>query len=240
MIRPVTILTALLAIGSGFYLYQAKHRTRLLDERIGAVQDETRTAQDQIAVLRAEWALENAPSRLAELAARYLVLEPMQPSQAVSMADLASRLPPPALPGAAPPAGAAAPELPTIARLPSLALYASLDLFAAPQAAAARVAAAPVAAPAPVPATRPAAPPSLAAAPAGAGEAIAAAPPPPLAAAPPAPRPRLVAQEAAARSRAVRPLPIAMPAARPAAELTSALGGRYPDLPPPTPLAGSH
>ncbi|MGH7121984.1 MAG: cell division protein FtsL [Acetobacteraceae bacterium] len=128
MIRPFTLLAAALAVGSGYYLYQAKHRTKLLDDKIAAVEHRTASAVSRIAVLHAEWALENSPSRLADLAARYLLLTPMQPNQAVSMADLASRLPPPAVPGATPPA-LAEPDLAVLAGMEEPALYASVRYF---------------------------------------------------------------------------------------------------------------
>ncbi|MGH7084531.1 MAG: cell division protein FtsL, partial [Acetobacteraceae bacterium] len=129
MIRPFTFLTAALALGSGFYLYQAKHRTQLLDARISAITGQTAKAESRIAVLRAEWALENAPSRLAELAAHYLLLVPLNPAQAVAMVNLASRLPPPAAPGATPP-GAGEPDLVAMANSGLFARYASLAYLA--------------------------------------------------------------------------------------------------------------
>ncbi len=270
MIRPLTLLTAALAIGSGFYLYQAKHRTKLLDQRITLVEQEISTAHNRIAVLRAEWALENAPSRLADLAARYLVLEPMKPSQAVSMANLAARLPPPG----SPPPGLTVPELPRLANFPALALFASLDLFAptsapappsapVPPTPATVAAASPVQAastpslPAPPPAPLPTTPRSTAPS-ALAALSLPAAPPtapvPPGAHLPtPAPfripiAKRLSPAAAGLAAPAHQP-PAALPAAprstpppatRPLPVLTSALGGSYPDLPPPAPLSGSH
>ncbi|MGH7102473.1 MAG: cell division protein FtsL [Acetobacteraceae bacterium] len=134
MIRPFTFLTAALALGSGFYLYQAKHRTQLLDARISAITQQTAKAESRIAVLRAEWALENAPSRLADLAAHYLLLVPLNPAQAVSMGNLASRLPPPAEPGATTPGATSPlggePDLVAMANGGLLARYASLVWFA--------------------------------------------------------------------------------------------------------------
>ncbi|HWA81058.1 MAG TPA: hypothetical protein VG848_12195, partial [Acetobacteraceae bacterium] len=131
MIRPATILTALLAAGSGLYLYQAKHRTAVLDGEIASVENDIQATETRISLLQAEWALENSPIRLADLAGRYLSLQPMKPTQAVTFADLPSRLPPPAPPGTepAPPAGVAAPTLPVLAALPALAVFASLEMI---------------------------------------------------------------------------------------------------------------
>ena len=42
MIRPFTCLSALLALGSGLYLYQTKHAAQLLDHQIARTADEKR------------------------------------------------------------------------------------------------------------------------------------------------------------------------------------------------------
>ena len=94
MIRPVTALCALLAAGSGLYLYTEKHRTTLLDQQISQIVQDTRQIRERTAGLRAEWALLNQPERLQSLAHRFLPeLHPMTPAQFVQMAALAQRLP---------------------------------------------------------------------------------------------------------------------------------------------------
>lgn len=302
MIRPVTLLTALLAAGSGLYLYHAKHVTQLLDNRIAKIQDQIRTDQARVAVLSAQWALENAPSRLAGLAQRYLTLRPMRPSQAIRMADLDSHLPPPFPSGATPGAPGAAPASPLIAGMPPLALYASLAMLSggsagtgalvassairAPEisgeppakAAGASSAVASLSAPAPTALPEPplrmaAAPERPPAAPAPAPhvasaheapkapaetEAVDGAPklvasqrpaavdtrapvrlPVEARRAPAPPQPHAVALRAATPVPGVAPVPRAAPApppTTPAPILTSALGGRYPNMPPPAPL----
>ncbi|MGH7189032.1 MAG: cell division protein FtsL [Acetobacteraceae bacterium] len=266
MIRPFTFLTAALALGSGFYLYQAKHRTQLLDARISAIAGQTAKAESRIAVLRAEWALENAPSRLADLAAHYLLLVPLNPTQAVSMGNLASRLPAPAepdatSPGATPPAWGE-PDLVAMANRGRLARYASLAWFAgtpapgpdaAPAAAVAEVAA-PAATTFAVAPREPSAPSTVArlspqSESASPGEN---APAPPRRAAPqavaqsvPHPVPHAVSHWSRPALLAASPPSPAALRLRPAPILTSALGtsalgGSYPALPPPAPLSGSH
>src|SRR5689334_16050640 len=94
MIRPVTCVCMLLAAGSGLYLYQAKHQAQLLDKDIGRVLDAADAARRRAGLLRAEYALENDPSTLAELADTYLPeLKTTQPGQFVTLADLGKRLP---------------------------------------------------------------------------------------------------------------------------------------------------
>lgn len=97
MIRPLTFLALLLAAGSGLYLYQTKHRAEMLDTKIERALKQAAAARERVGLLRAEWALLNEPDRLSRLASQYLQLQPLTPSQFVSLADLGSRLP--AIPG---------------------------------------------------------------------------------------------------------------------------------------------
>jgi len=99
MIRPITVLTFILACGSGMYLYQAKHRVHLLDQQIDQTVKQTQTVREQSRALHAEWMLLNDPDRLHRLAAQYLTnLRPVVPAQFTDLADLDSRLPPVAPP----------------------------------------------------------------------------------------------------------------------------------------------
>ncbi|HUB13314.1 MAG TPA: hypothetical protein VMB34_15300 [Acetobacteraceae bacterium] len=106
MIRPVTCLAFLLACGSGLYLYQAKHRVKLLDDQIAAIVKSTDALREQTRMLSAEWTLLNDPERLRKLSTQFLTLQTVSPNQFTSLADLDSRLPAP-LPQGAPPAAAA-------------------------------------------------------------------------------------------------------------------------------------
>ncbi len=94
MIRPFTCVCMVLALGSGLYLYQAKHRAQLLDREIEATMRARDAAQARAGVLRAEWTLENDPERLAGLAERFLSLKTVTPGQFTTMAELDKRLPP--------------------------------------------------------------------------------------------------------------------------------------------------
>lgn len=95
MIRPITVVTFLVACGSGMYLYHTKHKVRVLDSEIEHVVHDTEHVREQTRILRAEWTLLDQPDRLQQLAAQFLTLQPTKPSQFVAMADLDSRLPPP-------------------------------------------------------------------------------------------------------------------------------------------------
>ncbi len=94
MIRPFTCVCMVLALGSGLYLYQEKHRAQLLDRQIESTIQARDAAQARTGVLRAEWTLENDPERLATLAEHFLALKPVTPGQFTTMAELDKRLPP--------------------------------------------------------------------------------------------------------------------------------------------------
>jgi hypothetical protein len=93
MIRPFTLITALMFLGSGAYLFAVKHRAQMLDEQIAQTVQATRQDEARIQVLQAQWALEADPSRLAQLAGEFTSLTPMQPKQLVSLAQLRAVLP---------------------------------------------------------------------------------------------------------------------------------------------------
>jgi hypothetical protein len=128
MIRPLTCVCMLLAGGSGLYLYQSKHQAQMQDREIARTLKATDAARERIGVLRGEWALLNEPDRLAALSQAHLGLKTLTPGQFVTAAELGARLPPPAVPGAAPePAGenldapaAAAPAAAALAAPPAV------------------------------------------------------------------------------------------------------------------------
>jgi len=96
MIRPFTILCALLAGGSGMFLYTKKHETTVLDQHITAVVQKTERVRSQTAMLRTQWALLNQPDRLSALSTRFLgQLHPMAPTQYVRLANMIDALPAP-------------------------------------------------------------------------------------------------------------------------------------------------
>jgi len=219
-----------LAAVSGLYLYQTKHRTRMLDRDIARTLQEAEAMRSRSGVLRAEWEVLNQPDRLASLASQFLALKPLAPSQFVALADLDRRLP--AVQAAPPPADATAPAsgVPVASAGPAPA-----GSDAAPVADAAPAKPAPAPTPAPAPASAPIqlavahAPPRR---PAPRGEPDAGAIP---FAATVAPRPRPLVTSALAMG-GPRPLAPAVPMFAPMPVVASALGGGTPRLAPPVPV----
>ena len=108
MIRPLTIVTCLLACGSGLYLYQSKHEVQLLDRTIERTVRDTNALRDQSRLLAADWTMLNDPERLRQFSNEYLGLKAIAPAQFTSLADLDNRLPPPQ--PELPPHGTGAPD----------------------------------------------------------------------------------------------------------------------------------
>jgi len=94
MIRPLTIVTFLMACGSGLYLYQSKHEAQVLDRTIEKTVRDTIVYREQSRLLAADWTMLNDPEMLRRYADTYLALKTISPSQFTSLADLDSRLPP--------------------------------------------------------------------------------------------------------------------------------------------------
>jgi len=111
MIRPFTLITAMLFVLSGAYLFAVKHRSQMLDGQIAQTTQATRLDEQRIMVLQAQWALEVDPSRLAQLSIEFTNLQPMKPSQLVTLAALDAVLPPP---GSAPPVANAPAAVPAL------------------------------------------------------------------------------------------------------------------------------
>jgi len=101
MIRPVTFCTMLMAALSGAYLFGVKHRAQLLDDQLAAVTQGLRQDDQRITVLQAQWSLEIDHNRLQALTQQFSGLQAMKPSQLMTLAELAQKLPP---------AGSGAPE----------------------------------------------------------------------------------------------------------------------------------
>ena len=81
MIRPLTLVSLIVAAGAGLHLYQVKHSVSMLDRELREVNRQTEVVRERTQILRAEWALLNEPDRLRQVAQRHLVLEPMAPAQ---------------------------------------------------------------------------------------------------------------------------------------------------------------
>lgn len=91
MIGRTTLLWLGLAALVGFGLFHVKYQVMALEEELTRLNAATLREQNQIHVLEAEWSYLNRPSRLEELADRYLELQPIAPNQLSTVAALPKR-----------------------------------------------------------------------------------------------------------------------------------------------------
>jgi cell division protein FtsL len=83
MVRFLNILAIASLIGSAIYAYSIKYDTILHAEKIVKLKHEIQREQDQIDMLRAEWAHLTRPERIEALASKFLDLQPSALSQII-------------------------------------------------------------------------------------------------------------------------------------------------------------
>lgn len=104
MSRILTLAAIGLAVGTAATLYQVKYEVRLLEQEARELHRGVTRERQSIQVLDAEWAFMNQPSRIQDLAERYLDLKPVKPSQITSIDRLPLRpVEPTPAPGSAAP-----------------------------------------------------------------------------------------------------------------------------------------
>ncbi|MES1991314.1 MAG: hypothetical protein V4441_10230 [Pseudomonadota bacterium] len=88
MIRVLNIVLVLAVIGLSIGLYDIKYRAEIAETKATKIERDIASEQESIRVLRAEWSYLNQPQRMQELAKRYMKLEPLQPAQIGTFADV--------------------------------------------------------------------------------------------------------------------------------------------------------
>ena len=115
MIRPGTLVWLCLVIAVGYFMFQVKYEVMQQEQTLASLNKQIAADREQIRVLDAEWSYLTRPSRLEDLAGRFLHLSDMNAAQIVSPSAL-----PPA-PSAATAAAMASPSATTPANRPRLA-----------------------------------------------------------------------------------------------------------------------
>lgn len=100
-VRQTTVLCLLLAVGLAVVLLTLKHQVQQLDDQLGALNRDIVSEQQTIQVLKAEFAYLTQPDRLRKLATQYLGLQPVEPQQLATFANVDAVLA--ALPQSSPP-----------------------------------------------------------------------------------------------------------------------------------------
>src|SRR5258708_38890590 len=95
MIRPITVICWILALGSGLYLYRAKHEVGLMDKHIEQIARETGDIRAESRRLLDDWIRLGEPVQLQKYSDQYLGLKAISPPQFVRLTELPNRLPAP-------------------------------------------------------------------------------------------------------------------------------------------------
>jgi cell division protein FtsL len=88
MIRLTTILWLAVVACTGVGMFKVKYQVQELEEALARVKKEIVADQDAIHVLNAEWAFLNQPTRLADLAQKFLQLQPIATAQLAQMSRI--------------------------------------------------------------------------------------------------------------------------------------------------------
>jgi cell division protein FtsL len=93
MIRLLNVSLVLTVLASAFVLYTLEHSTRATERRIVQIESDIKQEEEAIKLLKAEWSNLTRPARLQALAELRLGLKPIMPTQMVTAAELAQRIP---------------------------------------------------------------------------------------------------------------------------------------------------
>lgn len=93
--RLINILVIAALVLAASIVYEIKFDSTLQAARVAKMHGELRHERDAIAVLRAEWARLDTPTRIQSLADRFLTLQPIKPTQFDNFDNLPPRPPAP-------------------------------------------------------------------------------------------------------------------------------------------------
>lgn len=89
--RIVLVLSIGVLLGGTGAVYNTKYDARQAAKRLSDLRHDITQEEELISVLRAEWSLLNEPSRLEDLASRYLELAPLEVGQMATIRELPHR-----------------------------------------------------------------------------------------------------------------------------------------------------
>jgi hypothetical protein len=119
MIRLSTLMWLALVGCAGFGMFEVKYEVMQIEDQLARVDRAVIEKREAIHVLDAEWSFLTQPSRIDQLAHRYLALGPISNEQLTRVAALPMRQPPAGTVNGGPPA-AAVPDTVTPAATPAV------------------------------------------------------------------------------------------------------------------------
>jgi cell division protein FtsL len=93
MVRILNIIAIAALIGSAIYAYSIKYKTIFHAETIAQLKSDIKKEQDQIGMLRADWAHLTRPERVQALSESLLDLQPLALNQIVKAETLPDKAP---------------------------------------------------------------------------------------------------------------------------------------------------
>jgi hypothetical protein len=94
MIRILNIIAICALVGSAIYAYSIKYRTILHAETVARLKADIKEQQDEIGLLRADWAHLTRPERIQSLTEKLTELQPLALNQIVKADALPDKAPP--------------------------------------------------------------------------------------------------------------------------------------------------
>jgi cell division protein FtsL len=94
MIRFLNLIAIFALVGSAIYAYSIKYQTILHAETVARLKAEIKQQQDEIGLLRADWAHLTRPERVQALADKFTGLQPLALNQIVRADALPDKAPP--------------------------------------------------------------------------------------------------------------------------------------------------
>jgi hypothetical protein len=85
MMRPTVIASIGAIVLAMLALFIVKYEVKDLEQELAVLNDDKQRHVESIRVLRSEWSYLNRPERIADLADRHLVLEPVVSGQLTSL-----------------------------------------------------------------------------------------------------------------------------------------------------------
>jgi hypothetical protein len=90
MMRRSTLTVLGIALVIGLSLFRLKYKVMSLEQHHSQVKKSIQENTEALHVLKAEWAHLNDPRRLQKLSEKYLKINPLQKTQLISFADVAT------------------------------------------------------------------------------------------------------------------------------------------------------
>jgi cell division protein FtsL len=103
VVRPGTIIWFCIVVAVGYAMFQVKYEVMQQEQTLAGINKQIAGDREQIRVLDAEWSYLTRPTRIEQLAGRFLHLSTLSSAQIVDLAAVPERSDAAAQPGASDP-----------------------------------------------------------------------------------------------------------------------------------------